>query len=334
MPSRKWGLTVALDSIPLHEHERVFREAEDLGYTDFWSMESDVEPYVPLALGAAWTKQATLGTAIVGAYSRGPAVIAMGAAAVAEAAPGRFILGIGAGSSVTVERWNGLKYDRPLKKVGEVAQAVRMALDGDQMNFQGETINVSGFRLGRRPSYRVPIYIAALREKMIRQAVRLSDGVIINWLSPQDVKQVVAVVRDEAAKLGKDGVNFPVICRINLAVTEDVETARTMFRRAVTAYLNVPVYRAFHGWLGRGDDMKKMNELWDSGDRKGALEAVPEHVVDSLAGLGPAEHCYERVVEYVEAGVTVPAINFMLLSKDPAERAEEGMRNMRALAPK
>jgi probable F420-dependent oxidoreductase len=258
----------------------------------------------------------------------------MGAAALAEAAPDRFILGIGAGSSVTVERWNGLKYDKPLKKVAEVTQALRLALDGEQMNFQGETVNVSGFRLGRPPGCRVPIYIAALREKMIRQAVRLSDGVIINWLSPADVKQVVVVVKDEAAKVGKDGDSFPVVCRINLAVTDDVKTARAMFRRAVTAYLNVPVYRAFHEWLGRGEEMRAMNELWDSGDRKGALEAVPAHVVDELAGLGPAEHCYERVVEYMDAGVTVPAINFMRLETERQARAEGGMSNMRALAPR
>jgi alkanesulfonate monooxygenase SsuD/methylene tetrahydromethanopterin reductase-like flavin-dependent oxidoreductase (luciferase family) len=65
VPPRRWGLTVPLSGIPLHEHEGVFREAEALGYTDFWSAEADADPWMVLALGAAWTTRATLGTAIV-----------------------------------------------------------------------------------------------------------------------------------------------------------------------------------------------------------------------------------------------------------------------------
>src|SRR5437870_6555949 len=180
---RRWGLTVPLAGISLAEHERVFREAERLGYTDFWSYEADVDPWVPLALGAAWTTRATLGTAIVGAFSRGPATIAMGAAAMDDAAPGRFVLGVGSGSNVTVERWNGGRFERPLTRVTEVVRAVRQALDGEAMAVQGETLSVSGFRLGRPLPARVPIYVAALQERMVRQARRVADGVITHWLS-------------------------------------------------------------------------------------------------------------------------------------------------------
>src|SRR5438552_9423962 len=102
--SRRWGLTVPLEGISLREHGRVYREAEALGYTDFWSHESDVDPWIPLAVAATSTERAMLGTAIVGAFTRGPAIIAMGAAAMGELAPGRFCLGIGSGSNVTVER--------------------------------------------------------------------------------------------------------------------------------------------------------------------------------------------------------------------------------------
>ena len=113
----RWGLTVPLNGIPLAAHEAVFREAEALGYTDFWSAESDVDPWIVLGLGAAWTTRATLGTAIVGAFTRGPAIIAIGAAAMGEAAPGRFVLGTGSGSNVTVERWNGGRFAKPLTRV-------------------------------------------------------------------------------------------------------------------------------------------------------------------------------------------------------------------------
>lgn len=332
MRPRRWGLTVPLSGIPLSDHEAVYREAEALGYTDFWSAESDVDPWICLALGACWTSRATLGTAIVGVFSRGPAIIAIGAAAMGEAAPGRFVLGVGSGSNVTVERWNGGHFDRPLTRVTEVVQAVRQALDGVPVNVDGTTLKVSGFKLGRPAPYRVPIYVAALQERMIRQAVRIADGVITNWLSAEDVKQVAAVVRDEAHKIGKDPSAFPILCRISVSAPGEAR-ARDQFRRAVAAYLNVPVYRKFHQWLGRGDALAEMNARWDAGDRRGALAAVPERALDELAVFGTPDECRDKIARYMENGVTVPILNFMNLETEPAARAAESRAMLQALAP-
>jgi probable F420-dependent oxidoreductase len=331
--SKRWGLTIPLSGIPLSDHEAVFRQAEAIGYTDFWSAESDVDHWICLALGASWTSTATLGTAIVGVFSRGPAIIAIGAAAMGEAAPGRFVLGVGSGSNVTVERWNGGHFDRPLTRVTEVVQAVRQALDGVPVSVDGRTLKVSGFKLGRPAPYRVPIYVAALQERMVRQAVRIADGVITNWLSAEDVKQVAAVVRDEAHKVGKDPASFPILCRISVCPTRE-SRARDQFRRAVTAYLNVPVYRRFHQWLGRGDALAEMNARWDAGDRKGALAAVPERALDELAVFGTPDECREKLARYVDNGVTVPILNFMNLETDPAARAAESRAMLTALAPR
>ena len=332
MRPRRWGLTVPLSGIPLSDHETIYREAETLGYTDFWSAESDVDPWICLAQAACWTSRATLGTAIVGVFSRGPAIIAIGAAAMGEAAPGRFVLGVGSGSNVTVERWNGGHFDKPLTRVTEVVQAVRQALDGVPVSVDGRTLKVSGFKLGRPAPYRVPIYVAALQERMIRQAVRVADGVITNWLSADDVKQVAAVVRDEAQKVGKDPASFPILCRISVNPTRE-SRAREQFRRAVTAYLNVPVYRRFHQWLGRGDALAEMNARWDAGDRKGALAAVPERAIDDLVVLGTPDECRAKLARYVENGVTVPILNFMNLESDPGARGAESRAMLKALAP-
>src|SRR5204862_7378525 len=126
------------------------------------------------------TSTATLGTAIVGVFSRGPAIIAIGAAAMGEAAPGRFVLGVGSGSNVTVERWNGGHFDKPLTRVTEVVQAVRQALDGVPVSVDGSTLEVPGFKLGRPAPYRVPIYLAELPDRRVRQHLRLADGVVAN----------------------------------------------------------------------------------------------------------------------------------------------------------
>jgi alkanesulfonate monooxygenase SsuD/methylene tetrahydromethanopterin reductase-like flavin-dependent oxidoreductase (luciferase family) len=216
--------------------------------------------------------------------------------------------------------------------VTEVVQAVRQALDGVPVNVDGTTLKVSGFKLGRPAPYRVPIYVAALQERMIRQAVRVADGVITNWLSAEDVKQVAAVVRDEAQKVGKDPSAFPILCRISVSPTREPR-ARDQFRRAVTAYLNVPVYRRFHQWLGRGEVLAEMNARWDAGDRRGALAAVPERALDELAVFGTPEECRAQLARYVDNGVTVPILNFMNLETDAAARGAESRAMLRALAP-
>jgi alkanesulfonate monooxygenase SsuD/methylene tetrahydromethanopterin reductase-like flavin-dependent oxidoreductase (luciferase family) len=91
----------------------------------------------------------------------------------------------------------------------------------------------------------------------------------------------------------------------------------------VTAYLNVPVYAAFHEWLGRGDQLAKMWAAWREGDRAGALEAVPDRVVDELLVYGPPEACREKVEAYREAGVTTPMP--MLVAPDDTAAALRGL---------
>jgi probable F420-dependent oxidoreductase len=330
--THRWGVTVPLAGISLAEHERVFREAEALGYTDLWGAESDVDGVVPIALAAAWTKTATLGTAILGVFNRGPALLAMTAAALGEAAPGRFCLGVGSGSNVNVERWNGMRFERPLTRVADVVRAVRLALDGEQMNYQGETLKVSGYRVGRPAPLRIPIFIAALQEKMLRQAVRLGDGVCLTWVGAEDIKQVMTVIRDEAAKVGKDPAAFHVMCRINICPSPDPR-AREAYKRAITAYLNVPVYRKYHAWLGRGEALQPMQERWDAGDRRGALAAVPERAIDELGVFGSPEECRAHVARFVANGVTIPVLNVMNV-EDVAKRGEESWHMLRAMAPR
>jgi len=116
-----WGLTVPLTGVPLADHPRLYRQLPDWGYTDVWSAEvAGADAFTPLALAAASEPRLNLGTAIVPVFTRGPALIAQSAAALAAAAPGRFSLGLGASSPAIVEQWNGLAFDRPLQRTRDV----------------------------------------------------------------------------------------------------------------------------------------------------------------------------------------------------------------------
>ena len=89
------------------------------------------------------------------------------------------------------------------------------------------------------------------------------------------------------------------------------DVVRQAARFAIAAYLNVPVYAAFHAWLGRGDELKGMWDNWKAGDRKAALAAIPDAVVDDIVIHGSPEYCRGRIKDYFDNGVTTSSLAIM-----------------------
>jgi probable F420-dependent oxidoreductase len=305
------GMTVPLPG-PLHTHRERLAELADLGYSDIWSAESDgADGFTPLALAAAWEPRLRLGTAIIPAYTRSPGCLAQCVASMADAAPGRFAIGIGSSSNVIVERWNGVPFVEPYRKVRDVVRFLRDAFTGEKVSRAYDTFEVQGFRLGVRPEQPPPILVAALRSGMLRLAGREADGAIINWLGPDDVPQVVGEVNSAAT-----GQPREVVARLFVCPSEDTEAVRAGARFAIAAYLNVPVYAEFHRWLGRGPALEEMWAAWAKGDRKAALAAIPDEVVDDLVVHGSAQQCREKIARYFANGVTTSSLAILALDRD------------------
>jgi len=303
------GMTIPLPG-HLHAQRDQLQELADLGYTDVWSAESDgADAFTPLALAAAWEPRLRLGTAIVPAFTRAPACLAQSVAALADAAPGRFAFGVGSSSNVIVERWNGVPFVEPYKRVRDVVRFLKDAFSGEKVAAKYDTFEVQGYRLGVRPEVVPPVLVAALRPGMLRLAGREADGAIINWLSPKDVAKVVPVVRDAAG-----GEDREIVCRIFVCPSEDTDAVRQAGKFAIAAYLNVPVYAAFHEWLGRGDTLAPMWEAWRAGDRKAAVAAIPDALVDELIVHGSAAECRAMIDQYFANGVTTTSLAIMPLA--------------------
>ena len=235
-------------------------------------------------------------------------------ASLADAAPGRFAFGIGTSSDVIVERWNGIPFDEPYRQVKDMVRFLREAMSGEKVSGTFGSSEVKGFRLGIRPEVEPPILIAALREGLLRLAGREGDGAIVNWLSAEDVRTVAPIVQQASADAG--GGPKEVVARIFVAPTTDRDLVMKMGRFAIAAYLTVPVYAAFHEWMGRGEQLAEMGRLWKEGDRPGALAAIPDSLVDELIVWGSPEECREKVGRYVENGVTTPAIAILPFGVD------------------
>lgn len=160
--------------------------------------------------------------------------------------------------------------------------------------------------MARPPEVAPPILVAALRPGMLRLAGREGDGAIINWLAAEDVAKVVPEV----------GPGKEIVARIFVFPSEDAAAVRPVARRMIAGYLNVPVYAAFHEWLGRGPLLEEMWAAWKAGDRKAALEAIPDQVVDDLVLHGSPAKVRAGVQRYIDNGVTTPALAVVAVGID------------------
>jgi probable F420-dependent oxidoreductase len=295
----RWGITLPLRGVPLADQRALVAGLPGLGYTDAWSSEvNGADAFTTLAAASQWTDGLRFGTAIAGIFTRGPALLAMHAAAVADLAPGRFVLGIGTSSPVIVTAWNGVPLTHPYQRASDSLRFLRAALAGEKISERYESFEISGFRLESPPQRPPELALAALRPRMVALAAKSADGAITNWLAPSDVPKVRAVAGEECE----------LIARIFVCPTADAQVARAIGRRMIAAYLTVPAYAAFHAWLGRGEVLRPMQDAWAAGDRKGALAAIPDEVVDDLVVHGTAGACRERVAAYREQGLDTPVI--------------------------
>jgi probable F420-dependent oxidoreductase len=296
----RWGLTVPQIGAPLLSHADLIPLLPGFGYTDIWSAETNgTDAFTPLTLASVWEPTLRLGTAIVPAYTRGPALIAMTAASLAEAAPGRFVLGLGASSPVIVGNWNGVPFEQPYQRTRDVLRVVKSALAGERVDGEFDSFTIKRFKLDNVPAQPPKIMVAALRAQMLGLAGREADGAILNWLASYNVAQCVEAIGNDSAE---------VIARIFVCPTDDVDYARNLGRMLISTYLTVPAYAAFHEWVGRGPALAGMHAAWASGDRAGAAAAIPDEVVDDLVLHGSPESCQAQVQAYADAGVTTPVI--------------------------
>ena len=318
--TRRFGMTVPFGGLSAAEQLDTARALKAHGYTDLWSSEvNGPDCFTPLTIAAAADVGLRLGTAIASVYTRGPGLLAQSGAMLGAVAPGRAVLGIGVASPAIVEQWKGLSFDRPYQRARDTLRFLRRAYTGERVTMDTETFVLEGFKLALPIDSCPPVYLAALRERMLRLAGREADGAIVNWLSADDMDTVCSVVHDAAP----EGVRPEVVVRLIVVPTNDAEQARAFGRRLITAYLTVPAYAAFHDWLGRGDQLVTMQQRWADGDRRGALEAVPDSVVDDLIIHGSPQECAEHIERYRRDNRVTPVLALQDVGADPMDIARQ-----------
>ena len=278
----RWGLTLPFAGVPLAAHEPLVQRAEAAGYDDLWTGETNgPDGFTPLALAAVWTARMRLGTGVVNPFTRGPAVLAQHAAALADASGGRFVLGLGSSSNVIVEQWNERPFEKPLSRMREVVPVLREVLGGGR--------GPGGFRLETPPAHPVPIAVAALRDRMLRLGGELGDGTFVNFLPLPAVEHVVARFMFAAYATVPVYEAFFRALGYGEAIDPMVAAWRDGDRRLAVAEFPVEIVREIFVFGDPGELMERLGEFVARGITTPVLTPIapPERLAGLIDALAP-----------------------------------------------
>ncbi len=280
--------------------EEVLEQAvlvESLGYESVWIPEiAGRDALVASALIGASTTRLGVATGIVPVRPRGPALLAMGAASVAESTRGRFRLGLGIGHAETLESWFEAGSPPGLAELERVLVRLRALLGSDARGPEPDGERLRGVHHEAAP----PIVLAALSPEMTRLAARRADGVLFNWVTAQRAAELAAIFRDAADAAGRDTSKLTVASYVPVCVTDSVDDAREQVNRQIAAYGRLTAYRRSIARCGFAEEAELLSKL---GPREHLR--VPEPLTRALAAIGSLEDVQQRLEEYRAAGVSL-----------------------------
>lgn len=275
-------------------------QAEMLWIPETWGMEN----YSMLSTVAQNTVNQKIGSSIINIYSRSPSTIAMGAATVDTLSKGRLILGLGTSSLPIVETFHGYKFERPIQRMKEYVEIIRLVLSGKQVNYNGEIFNLKNFSLLIKP-YRnnIPIYLAAINQKMVELTWHIANGVIFYLRPKTELKETISKMQKKK--------KIDVTCQLITCISNDSEKAIQRAKKTLSFYIAVgKVYREFLEKTGFENETKNIFDEYKNSGLKSIHELVPDSMLRSLCIAGTPEDGKKQLEEFRETGIELPIIQF------------------------
>lgn len=317
----KKRVAVTLPAGPLLEQTIArLRWAQDNGFPDAWFSDSGApDSLTQVAAIAHHTENIRIGVAVTPVYTRSPAVLAASANVLGQVLPGRFVLGLGSSSQTIMGQWNGIALDKPLTRVKETTVMVRSMLRGEKSDFDLDTLYSRGYRqapLENPP----PVYVGALRPKMIEMAAEFGDGVIFNLWPRSALPKMMEHVKIGAERAGRNWQDVEIVNRAMVLATDDKARGRDLFRAAFAPYYATPVYNKFLAWAGYGAAADTITEGWATKDREKTTAALTDDLIDEIAIIGTEEEIQDRIRADAEGGVHTHIIAPVAASAEDVDR--------------
>ena len=265
-----------------------------------WGMEN----FSMLGLASKENIISKIGSSIINIYSRSPSLIAMGASTIDTISNGRLILGLGTSSVPIVENFHGNSFDSPVQRMKEYVEIIRLALQGEKINYSGKIFTLKDFSLLTKPIRKeIPIYLAAINQKMVEMTWDIADGVIFYLRPKNEMKETISKMQ----KKKKIDTTLQIITCIH----EDEEKARNRAKKTLSFYIAVgKIYREFLQSTGYSEEVKIINEEYKKNGLDGLQEFVPEKMLDDLCIAGTSATAIKKLDAFRDVGIDLPIIQF------------------------
>ena len=265
-----------------------------------WGMES----FSILGLAAKENTFSKIGSSIINIYSRSPSLIAMGAATLDTISNERLILGLGTSSVSIVEDFHGQKFASPVQRMKEYVEIIRFALTGEKINYDGEIFSLRDFSLLVKPPRKeIPIYLAAINQKMLELTWNIADGVIFYLRPKVELKQTIEKMQAQR--------KIDTSLQIITCIDNDCEKARTRAKKTLSFYIAVgKIYREFLELNGYSDTVHEIYNEYNKTGLKRLDELVPDKILDDLCIAGTPDDGIKKLQAFRDVGIELPIIQF------------------------
>ena len=283
--------------------------ADDLGYELVSTGEAWGPSVLPwLTVIAANTEKINIGTGILNVYSRSPAAIAQEFATLEMISGGRMVCGLGSSGNLVIEGFHGVEFNRPLRRIREYTEIIKMLLRGERLSYEGEIYNLQrGFRIdydAQREN--VPVWIAAITPRSIQQTGEIADGIYpIHW--PRRAfeplrRQLSGASRD--AGRPEDSVTIAPFTNVYVLGEGDDEETWRHARQPLFHYTNRmgSFYWQMLSRSGFESEIADSRAAWADRDSEGALMAFSESLVREIQVIGAIPEVQETLKARSDAG--------------------------------
>ena len=249
-------------------------------------------------------KKPKIGSSILNIYSRSPALAAMSAATIDVLSNGRMILGLGTSSQAIVEDWHGSKFEHPVGRMREYVEIIRLILSGEKCNYDGDFFHLKNFSLLISTSQKkIPIYVAAINEKMVDLTWEIADGTIFYLRPLYELGNTISKMQSKR--------KIDVACQLITSVSDDANKAIIRAKKTIAFYVSVgKIYREF---LARNGFEKECDAIYEEYKKYGLKENhihVSDKMVHELAICGTPSDARKQLVRFTNAGIDLPILQF------------------------
>jgi F420-dependent oxidoreductase-like protein len=293
-------------------------EAERLGVDCLWSTEAwGHDAVTPLAFMAARTSRIRLGTGIMQAGTRTPALVAMTAMSLAAMSGGRFLLGLGVSGPQVIEGWHGIRFERPVQRIREMAEIVRRVTRGERLEFKGSVYELplpggegKALRSAARPQPSIPVYLATLSPKSLEMTGEIADGWLGTSFMPEHARVFFDHLEAGTRRAGRSLGQLDLQAGGFVAFSDDVERLVPPRKPGLAFTLGAMGSRQHNFYndafkrAGYTDVALDVQRLWLDGRREEAADRVPDELVLKTNLLGTEAMVRRRLELYRDAGVT------------------------------